>query len=169
MPNMGLSYGLEDSQKCIKIRNRWLFKIPSVSASGVDSLPPLKSARPNLSFKEIQAEHLNETIYFPGKPDFKPITLTLYDLQTNENPIFKWLKKLYNPCDGKMQTPVDNNFIITATLELYDGCGNVLETWTFENAWPVTWDFGELDMASSEVVTCDLILRYARAFIDNAC
>jgi hypothetical protein len=52
-----------------------------------------------------------------------------------------------------------------ATLEMYNGCGDVLETWVFENAWPQAVEFGDLDMSSSDVVTCDLTIRYDRAYI----
>lgn len=169
MANMGFGYGLGEAGSCIKKKHRFLFKIPEISASGVNSLPPMKSARPNLSFKELQVEHLNETIYFPGKPDWKPIALSLYDLKRTRNPILIWLNKLYNACDGTMQTPVDNGFILNGLLEIYDGCGNILETWIFENIWPNSIEFGELDMASSDVLTCDLTLRYARAYCENEC
>src|ERR1035437_19181 len=94
---MGLQFGLERDDLCIKRSFRWLFKIDGISASGVNSLPPQKSARPSVSFKEMSAEGLNETIYFPGKPDWKPINLVLYDISTNDNPVFNWIKQIYDP------------------------------------------------------------------------
>jgi hypothetical protein len=168
MAKMGFDYGLEKTGLCLMRKFRWLFKIREVCAeSGTNCLPPLKSARPSLSFKELQAEHLNETLYFPGKPEWKPITLSLYDLKKNEHPVFKWLKKFYDPKEGKIKTPTDNEFMVTATLELYDGCGEVMEKWTYENCWPQAVEFGDLDMGSSEIVTCDITLRYARAYIEQ--
>jgi hypothetical protein len=169
MPNMGLGYGLEKSDICIKQKHRWLFMIPNISASGVDSLPPSKASRPKMSYKEISLEHLNETIYIPGKVEMKPINLTLYDLKKNKHPVLEWFKKLYNPCSGNSIYPVDNNFFKTAYLELYDGMGSVLERWIFENVWPLEIDFGDLDMESSEVVSCDVTLRYARAYLSDEC
>lgn len=168
MGNMGFGFGLEKSKNCFKRKFRWLLVIPGISASntdGVNALPPSRSARPNLSFKEIQVEHLNETIYLPSKPDWKPITLHLYDLQKNEHPIFKWIQSIYNPSTGHMSPPVDGEFIKEANLFMLDGCGEIVESWIFENIWPNAVDFGELDMGSSEIVTCDLTLRYARAYI----
>lgn len=165
---MGLDFGLESTTVCLKRKFRWLFIVPSVSAEGISSLPPSRGARPGISFKEIQVEHLNETIFYPGKPDWKPVELVLYDLKKNSHPVFRWLQNIYNPSDGQFATPLENGFIKSkAYLELYDGCGTVLEKWVFENIWPNSIDFGELDMANSEIVTCSLTLRYARAYLQG--
>lgn len=167
--NMGLGYGLEKSNICFKQSNRWLFMIPGISASGINSLPPSKSARPKLSFKEIQVEHMHETIYLPGKIEYSPVNLSLYDLKKNNHPVFTWIKSAYNACNGSYKYPVDNNFFKTAYLELYDASGNILERWIYENVWLKEVDFGDLDMSLSDVLTCDLTLRYARAYIDDQC
>ena len=48
--------------------------------------------RPKLNFREMQAEHLNETIYYPGKPDWQTIQITLYDRCINTNhPVWAWV------------------------------------------------------------------------------
>lgn len=167
--NMSFDFGLEDPLACFKRRHRWLFMIKDISAEGIPSLPPTKASRPNISFKEIEVQHLNETIYFPGKPEWKPITLTLYDLKRSGagsmHPILEWLKEIYNPNDGSYAPSCDGFKKSEATLELYDGCGSTLETWVFECVWPQAVEFGELDMSSSEILTCDLTLRYDRAYI----
>lgn len=169
---MGFDFGLENPNTCYKRKNRWLFKIEGVSAQGVDSLPPTKSARPSLSFKEIEVQHLNETIYYPGKPEWKPINLILYDLKQPSsrgvNPIFKWLSEIYDPKENSKYKPSCDGFKKPqATLELYDGCGKTIETWVFETVWPQAVEFGELDMGSSDLITCDLTLRYDRAYIES--
>lgn len=153
---------------CFKRKFRFKFIIGGVSASGVDSLPPLRGARPSISFKEMSAEHLNETIAFPSKPDWKPITLTLYDLARDvENPVFSWLKRAYNPAECAAWYPCLDTPSLKAvcSLQLYDGCGNVLEEWVYEHAWPQNIEFEELEMNSSEAVTCTVTLRYDRAYI----
>lgn len=173
---MGLQFGLGGSQTCFKRKFRWLFKIDDISASGVKSLPPLKSARPSMTFKEMEVQHLNETFFYPSKPDWKPITLVLYDLARPIHPVFAWFQQVYNPCDGKWspsgsggQTAVAGPFKKNARLELLSGCGDILEMWFFENAWPQTVEFGELDMSSSEYVTAEITLRYDRAFVVTEC
>ena len=172
---MGLAFGLEKATTVFPRKNRWLFKIKDISAYGINALPPSKGARPSISFKEMEAQHLTETVYFPGKPEWKPINLTLYDIKRKckeEHPIFEWLKKIYNPETGKWTSPCPANETTSfkkssATLELYDGCGEILEIWTFEGVWPNNIEFGDLDMQSSDVLTCDLTLRYDRAYISK--
>lgn len=147
-----------------KRKNRWLFKIDNVSDDGASALPPLKSARPSLTFKEMEAQHLNETVFFPSKPEWKPVTLTLYDINDRGNKVVDWIKTVYDAKEGTWSPSCDGQFKKRCTLEMYDGCGDVCETWTFENAWPQVIEWGELDMADAGIVTIDITLRYDRAY-----
>jgi len=170
------------SNVTFKHKNRWKLIIPGVSGGdpdgdgeiGADSLPPLRGGKPSFSFKEMQGEHLNETIYFPSKPDWKPLALTLFDISKGkQNPVFNWLQKAYDPANCSFWGPScggtgDGYRTIKAAeiyLNMYDGCGNVLEQWVFEHAWPQTLEFSDGDMASVELVVCDVTLRYDRAYI----
>ena len=167
---MGFDFGLESDTVCFKRKNRWLFSIEKVMGDQsspqdkVNALPPYKGARPSISFKELEAQHINETIYFPGKPEWKPVTISLYDIKKPLHPVFEWLKGIYDPL-GETYVPSCDGFKKEARLELFDGCGEIIETWIFENAWPQNIEFGELDMSGSELVTCDLTIRYDRAYI----
>jgi hypothetical protein len=168
MANMNFGENFDLSNNSFKRKFRWLLEIPDVCGDKINTLPPSKSARPSISFKEIEVQHLSETIYFPGKPDWKPLNLTVYDVKTpdSSHPIIKWISKLYEvdnftfsykkSCDGFKVSFVN--------LFMFDGCGNKCETWTFESVWVQSADFGELDMSSSDVIYCDLTLRYDRAY-----
>lgn len=159
---------LGGSQVCFKRKFRWMFYIQGVVGEGANMLPPEKASRPSLSFKEIQAEHLNETIYFAGKPDWKQVSVTLFDLKTNTNPIFDWLKKQYDTCGGKGDWKRPGlDWKREATIEMYDGCGNTIEKWVLMNSWPSTVEWGDMDMGQSEYTTVDLTLRYDRAWIEG--
>lgn len=158
---------------CMMRKFRWLFFIDGVSDDGASALPPDKGARPSLSFKEIEVQHLNETVYFPGKPDWKPIQLTLFDLKTNYNPVFEWLSEQYDVCGGNDQSSeaaywsTPRNFKRDGKLKMFDGCGNVMEEWVFKNMWPNNIEWGDLDMSNSEYITVELTLRYDRAWVTD--
>ena len=156
----------------LKRKFRWLFHITNITTSFVDSaqpLPCMKAARPKITLKEMQAEHLNETISFPSKPEWQPIQIMLYDRCISvQNPIFTWLKQQYNPgpfeC-GKWFPCLDSrSFKTCATLSLLDGCGNIVESWQLQNCYPQSIDWGDLEMTNYEVVTVEFSLRYDRAF-----
>lgn len=176
---MSLLYGLENgkSQFC-KRQNRWLFEIPGVAAddtAGVDALPPMKSARPNLSFKEMEVRHLHEDVFYPAKPDWKPITITLYDLSKATHPVWDWLSLIYDVKNGNYYPAVNNptlqqansTFIKDCFLRLYSGCGDLIESWRYEDCWCNNINFQTLDMASGDLLTCEITLRYARAYIER--
>lgn len=163
--------GIPFASAHFKKKNRWRFVVQGViDMENFQSpvLPPVKSARPNISFKEIAIEHLIETITIPGKPEWQPLEVTLYDLQCNKNPMFTWLKKLYDPDRGAYKYLLgqgDQSFKVPqADLELVNGCGDAMERWRYEGLWPQKIDWGDLDMGSSEVVTVDVTFRYDRAY-----
>jgi len=85
--------------------------------------------------------------------------------------VFTWIRRQYNvkpeecafwrPC---LHAPT---FVIPQiSLVLFNGCGDILEQWIYEHAWPQSVEFGDLDMQSSDVCTVDLTLKYHRAYID---
>lgn len=168
---MGIGRALGGSKTVLKRKFRWWLKIPEVSKDSIGAIPPLRGARPILTFKEYGAQHLNEEIFFPMKPDWKPIQLTLYDVALKEHPVIKWISKIYD-IDGETASHEWNPSVIpglskfkkTAFLELYDGCGTIIEKWKYENVWPQVIDFGELDMGSSEIAMVTITLRYDRAY-----
>lgn len=180
---MGLNFGLENPNTIYKRKHRWLFYFNDIASSGIGVLPPAKSARPTLSFKEIEVQHVNETIYYPGKPEWKTLNLALYDIVNPVNggthPVMNWLMRLFDPQQAQynfiinpspspqagqaQQQPV--YFKLDATVELYDPCGICIEKWYLDNAWPQQCDFQELDMASVDVLLADMTLRFDRAYI----
>lgn len=176
-PGMGFDFGLQDVSLCPPVKHRWLFSIDDISADtrtsfSANSLPPLKGARPNFSFKEIEVKHLTENIYYPIRPEWKPINLTLYDIKTNRNPVFEWIDLAYNAKTATWTPPGDIlpgniTFMRRGLLALYDGCGNVIQEFVFDDCWPQSVNWGELDMGSSEIVTVDITLRYARAYFNS--
>lgn len=168
MVKMGLQFGLEGDGRYCKRQFRWLFTIPKVVGDiTANALPPERSARPTLAFKEIEVKHLNEDYFYPGKPDWKPVTITVWDLKQNNHPVFEWLKEMYDPQQSYWKTVKTGDFIKTCDLTLYDGIGNPIEKWVWEDAWPQSINFQDLDMKETGIVMCEITLRYARAYVTN--
>lgn len=180
---MGLQFGLQSQDICYKKKHRWMFATEEDldEVGQFPIVPCSKGARPRLQFKETEVAHLTETFYFPTKPEWQTIEITFYDLRKNINNVYRWLSRLYQPKNGVFK-PIINSleftdnlgistsarpFKRTGLLELYSGCGEILESWTLENCYPQTIDFGDLDMASSDLVYIDVTLRYDRAYMNN--
>lgn len=159
-----LTKGVEGARK----KNRWIFNVDPYIGGGVNALPPSRGARPSVSFKEFSAEHLHETVYLPGKAEWNTLELSLYDVKCKDNVIFNWMKGIYDPTPtSQFYGPpgFNHRFRKTATLTLFSGGGVAIETWIYMNASPNRIDWGELDMASSELAMVDLTIRYDRAYI----
>lgn len=179
---MGLQFGLEGDKLCPKRKNRWLFKVEGVCAdgtAGINSLPPSKTARPSIKFRESSVRHLIEDVYYPAKIEYENLKLTLFDLKRKNHPVWEWLKIFHDSKAGAQRAPnyirtsassnkpvKPNKFIQnSAQLDLYNGCGDVIESWVFEDVWPLAVDFQDLEMGNSDIVYCDLTLRYVRAYL----
>lgn len=166
--NMGMGH-LGSQESCLKRKFRWIFRVDGlIGDKDMEVLMPLKGGRPNLGWKEIEAQHIYENIYLPGKPDWKPIQFTLYDHKTSRpHPIMRWVQDAYRPERGEFYPIEEYCFKKQGELLMLDGCGETMESWTIDNMWPQQVNFGELDYGNSEVVTCDVTFRYDRAYIDD--
>lgn len=179
MTSMGLQMGLEGDGRFCKRPFRWMFTVDGIvgdlSATGsLQCLPPEKSARPSLSFREMNIQHLTEEVFYPAKPDWKPITVVVFDLKKNKHPIWEWVKNLYE-VTSKNSTFIEPNtekgpttgFIRQCTLQLFDGCGQTVERWVYEDCWPQSVNFQTLDMTQNGILMCEISIRYARAYIEE--
>jgi len=193
---MGLSgFITPDSTTCFKRKFRWMLGIENVTPEwdkdsgpifggggpgSINVLPPKKGARPSIMFKDMEAQHLSETVFFPGKAEWKPVSLTLWEPKTtSDHPVFEWIREMYRPDRNSglniWRPSVGNTnsdgsttglgLKRNATLTMLNGCGEVIEQWRYEHSYPHSVNFGELDMGSSDIVTAEITLRYDRAYI----
>lgn len=195
MANMGIGFA---SQVLFKRQNRFIMYIPGITHTLTGqraiskALVEEKSARPNISFKEVEVPHLIETIYFAGRPDWKPLKVTLYDV-SNGNPAWDWIRSLYgvyhiedfntggrSPSNSNISVQykgslnatslaggsLDESQTFKRTIQIFmlDGCGNAIESWTYMHAFPTDIEFGETDMSANDVMRVNLTLRYDRAY-----
>lgn len=163
-PNIGL-----------KRKFRWTFEVTGATFGNIPRDFVKLAARPNLNIEETEINFLNGKTWIPGKGTWDSITVTYYDVIGSRNiALWSWLATVYdftaaqgggngtgNAPDLKQAT-LRSDYAGTATLNLFDGCGNSVETWTLRDAWPQAINFGDLDYASSEEVTIELTMRYSQ-------
>ena len=169
---MGL--GTIGTEKIIHKRKfRWTFAVDKICGSHKVEPHFVKLAsRPNLSIEETEINYLNGKTWIPGKGTWETITVTYYDIAGDDNiSLWNWLAAVYDftKPDELHQGTARADYAATATLLLYDGCGETLESWTLTDCWPQAVNFGDLDYSSSEEVTIELTLRYSQVKYKNMC
>lgn len=134
--------------------------------------------RPQLEIEETEINYLHGKMWIPGKATWQQMTVTYYDVAGKSsspsiqiNSLFGWIASVYDITDpvnlhmGSRLADYQGQGLIL----LYDGCGNALEGWLLNNVWPVTVNFGELDMASSDECTIELTMRFANVQYRSYC
>ena len=76
-----------------------------------------KASRPSFSFKETEVNHLTETIYFAGRPDWKPLKVTLFDTMVKLNPVAEWISWVYGITNNERNSKQIHNMDLKNTVE----------------------------------------------------
>lgn len=161
--------------KNLVFKRKFRYTLELFDICGSQSVPKhyVKTAgRPNLSVEETEVNFLNAKTWIPGKASWESLTVTYIDVATADvAPLFNWLASVYNftdPINLEMGA-VRADYSCTAILKLWDGCGNLMETWEMKDVWPTAINFGDLDYSSSEECTIELTLRYSDVKYTNEC
>jgi hypothetical protein len=175
--NMGLGV-LSNANTIFKRKYRWTFSLETGCGKIPETIVKVAN-RPQIDIDETEINYLHGKMWIPGKAAWQTTSVTFYDVLVQdgsggENDIsnlYRWLSTVYAFHDSKglHQSSVKGSgmnsggggYAGTGTLNLYDGCGSVLETWVLRHVWPTSISFGELDYASSDEATVEVTLRYS--------
>lgn len=176
-----------------KRKYRWMFSIETDCMGSIPAQFVKLASRPNLTIEETEINFLHGKMWIPGKGSWETITVTYYDLggqsvAAGMTALYSWIATVYNFTNGagagttvklsqssKRGTPPyglpagQEGYAATGILDLYDGCGFSMESWTLGHMWPQAVNFGELDFSSSEEVTIELTLRYSEVQYESHC
>jgi len=157
-----------------KRKFRWTFEIFGFCQNENNVVPEhfVKIAsRPNLTIEETEINHLNAKTWIPGKASWETITVTYIDAAHAEmQTLWNWMASTYDftdPVHLKMGNKRD--WDASGVLNLYDGCGVLLEGWQMQHMWPQAINFGDMDYSSSEEATIELTLRYSDVVYRSYC
>ena len=169
----------------IKRKFRYDFSItpPTSAAQFIPTAFVKNISRPELEIDELELQFLNASTWIPGKGRWQPLTVTFIDTGNTAGDktasmqgLYDWIVGVYNfqgyyPVSPNAQaTSVKDlsqneraGWEATATINMYDGCGGLIETWTLAGVFPTSVKFSEMDYTSSDEATIDLTLRFDRA------
>jgi len=181
--NMGLGV-LSNSTTIFKRKYRWTLALQTPCGNIPDTIVKVAS-RPQIDIDETEINYLHGKMWIPGKASWQTTAVTFYDIlekggdgNNDITNLYSWLSTVYAFNNSSLnQSSVKGNggltqnstsstgggYAGTATLSLYDGCGETLETWVLKHVWPQSINFGELDYASSDEATVEVTLRYSEA------
>ena len=95
--NMGIGL-LGDRNIIFKRKFRWTFRVEQICGNLVvpDSFVKM-AARPNLTVEPTEINYLNAKTWIPGKPSWEQITVTYYDIASDDNiDLWSWLATVYD-------------------------------------------------------------------------
>jgi hypothetical protein len=178
MAKMGLEL-LGGEQVIFKRKFRWGLEVQVCGNRTIPEHFVKLAARPNLSIEETEINMKNAKTWIPGKASWESITVTYYDVANVQDNklihLWEWLTSVYNFADpegirGQLNMgSALQDYRGQATIRMYSGCGDTLETWQLRDAWPQAVNFQDLDFAASEEMTIELTIRYSDVSYTNNC
>lgn len=157
-----------------KRKFRWTFSIQGFCNNAKNTIPEnfvKVAARPGLDIEEVEVNFLNAKMWLPGKGTWNTITVTYYDAAYTElQNLYNWLATVYNFADPVNLTQGEKrDWNGTGVLNMYDGCGTLLETWQLLNVFPKAVEFGDLSYEDSAIAEIELTLRYSNVKYQSYC
>lgn len=175
--NMGIGL-LGDPKIILKRKFRFLMEWTTPTNELVEKQYVKVASRPQLEIGEVELHFLNAIQWIPGKGKWNPLTVTYYDVADDKlKPLYDWIASIYdfNKAAGEGNSSGSGNlpqtekagWAGTGTLEMLDGCGNVIEKWTFYEAWPQSINFGDLDYSSPDECNIEVTFRFNKAKLEK--
>jgi len=169
-----------------KRQYRWVFSFGVATGNEEGHIPSYicrKVDKPTFNITETEHTFLNHKFYYPGRVEWQEASVTIVDPLGIDaaNALQKIVEKAgyVSPSNltvktaspgkapgNKLQTISKSNFasengvLGQAYIQQLDAAGVIRETWTLNNVWIKSIDFGSLDYTSDDLVEITLQLRY---------
>jgi hypothetical protein len=151
----------------VRRKHRWVFATLGRGAGAwtPQELLNLQSAsRPSFKFTSADKHHNQEVVYYAGKQEWEPVTLTWYDIEQApdiSSALYQWLTSVVEL--GASSVAIPSQYKRQGELTMLNGQGGVTEKWTMYGTWPETINWQELDYSANELMTCQASMKYDRA------
>jgi hypothetical protein len=149
-----------------KRKFRWTFEIFGYCNNEKNKVPEhfvKVASRPNIEIEETEINHLNAKMWLPGKGTWQTMSVTYFDVAHDDmRSLWNWLATIYNFTDPvKLNQGEKRDWSATGVLNMYSGCGDLMESWTMQHMFPTGINFGDLDYSSSDPAEIELTLRFS--------
>ena len=141
-----------------KLKNRFIMQIDGINAYLIKT-----ANRPQVTFEEVELNHMNVKRYVKGKAAWQTLQVTLYDpiVPSAAQQVMEWIRLGHESVTGR--DGYSDFYKKEVTINVLGPVGDIVEEWTLKGAWIQSAAFGELAFDSSEPteVTCTLRYDYA--------
>ncbi len=143
-----------------KTKNRFIMYI-----DGIESYFVKTANRPQITFEEIELNHINVKRYLKGKGTWEPLEITLYDpiVPSGAQAVMEWVRLHHESVTGR--DGYSDFYKKDLKIQTLGPVGDVVEEWTLKGAYIQDANFGDLDFATSDPVDITLTLRYDYAIL----
>jgi len=143
-----------------KLKNRYLMAIDGIPAYMIKT-----ANRPQITFDEVELNHLNIKRFVKGKGTWQTLQVTLYDpvVPSAAQAAMEWIRLSHESVTGR--DGYSDFYKKDITFNILGPVGDKIEEWTLKGTWIQDAQFGDMDFASSDPVEITLTLRYDYAIL----
>jgi len=143
-----------------KLKNRFIMNIDGIPAYVIKT-----ANRPQITFDEVELNHMNVKRYVKGKGAWQTLQITLYDpiVPSAAQAVMEWVRLSHESVTGR--DGYSDFYKKDCTFNVLGPVGDIIEEWTLKGAWIQDASFGDLDFGSSDPVDITVTLRYDYAIL----
>tara|TARA_B100000287_G_scaffold257848_1_gene242380 strand:- start:2966 stop:3454 length:489 start_codon:yes stop_codon:yes gene_type:complete len=143
-----------------KLKNRFIMNIDGIPAYVIKT-----ANRPQITFEEVELNHMNVKRYVKGKGAWQTLQITLYDpiVPSAAQAVMEWVRLSHESVTGR--DGYSDFYKKDCTFNVLGPVGDIIEEWTLKGAWIQDASFGDLDFGSSDPVDITVTLRYDYAIL----
>ena len=143
-----------------KTKNRFIMYIEGVPAYLIKT-----AGRPQITFEEIELDHINVKRYVKGKGAWDTLEVTLYDpiVPSGAQAVMEWVRLHKESVTGR--DGYSDFYKKDVTFNVLGPVGDKVEEWTLKGAMIQSANFGDMDWSVSEPAEISLTLRYDYAIL----
>ena len=143
-----------------KLKNRFIMQIDGIPAYMIKT-----ANRPQVTFEEVELNHMNVKRYVKGKAAWQSLQITLYDpiVPSAAQAVMEWVRLSHESVTGR--DGYSDFYKKDVTFNVLGPVGDVVEEWTMKGTWIKAANFGDLGFADNDPVDVTLTLRYDYAIL----
>ena len=143
-----------------KLKNRFIMNIEGIPAYTIKT-----AGRPQITFDEVELNHMNVTRYVKGKGKWQTLQITMYDpiVPSAAQSVMEWVRLSHESVTGR--DGYSDFYKKEVTFNVLGPVGDIVEEWVLKGCWIQDATFNDFDFSSSDPAEITLTLRYDYAVL----